>query len=149
MAWKSMQNTASDMLRTDLGGVSGSTTDGTTVDVIFSNDGSTRLAAFAEWDVILQYWEATGTPGYQVTRLAYNPGTPGSLGDNEWAVEGTYYDSGATTADAFDPGILNPDEYIKITMKLNPIVGTPNANVAFVSPPNGGSRAAVGFTRTP
>lgn len=146
MAWKTMERIDGDLYRTELGGTSGSCTASAFVDVVCLNEGETRLEDFERWDVILRYWEDSGTPGYQVTYLAYDSGTLSALDDNEWIVEGIYRDAGAATVETYDPGILNPDEYIRVRMKLNPTLSASLPHTAWVCPANGGSPAAVSFT---
>ncbi len=140
-AWKEMENNSGEIARTNISSLGAVTVNGGTINMTLQNAGETKLEDFDEWDLILQYYDTSAN--YLVKRLTYNSGTPSN---NEWTVEGIYLDAGSSTAEAFDPGIFNPDEEMVIEMKVNPAVGTPNANMATVATANGVSATAI-FTR--
>ena len=102
------------------------------------NAGETKLEDFDKWDVILQYYDPNDN--YLLKRLDYNSGTPNN---DEWTVKGIYLNAGSGTAEVFDPGIFNPDEEMVLLLKVNPIVGTPNANMVTVATYNGVSATAT------
>jgi hypothetical protein len=103
------------------------------VDVRVRNTGQTKLARYEQWDIIVHYRDSEG--GDHLTWLPYSAA---GLGDNQWNFTGIYYtDSGGEHPEAFDPGILNPDEEIEIECKLNPPVGEDTINLVSVSTPNG------------
>lgn len=143
-SWKQMGERDTAILRTELsqmaqtpagegcGGLS-------TTYVTIANTGMTKLADYDEWDVIIQYQDTGG--GRWVKWLPYNPSSPG---DNEWGIFGIYLDETAGKPEMFEPGILNPGEEIKITVKLNPAIGDNTTNLMTVSTPNGVS-ASVHF----
>lgn len=117
------------IMRTELTPLSTSLPSGNTLDIILENSGQTRLADFDKWDVILQYYDGTGT--YHVVWLPY---TDGTLGDNEWQVSWIRLDG---SPEVFEPNILNPKEEIKIRAQLNPAPGAGTTNMAVVATPNG------------
>ena len=95
-----------------------------------TNEGQTDLAEFARWDVIVEY-QNSGTD--YATYLEYTTDTP--PGDNQWMVAGIYLPNG--NAEVYDPGILNPEEKMKLVIVLNP--GTECGTTAriTISTPNG------------
>jgi len=107
---------------------------GHTVVVTLTNEGSTKLADFDQWDVIVQY----DSDGDNVVKwLSYVEGGPGWASD-KWS-EGI--------EDVFEPGIFNPKEKMTITMSVSsPITPTGQAGQAFIATPNGITASAV-FTR--
>ena len=140
-AWKEMESTSGEIARTNISSLGAETSDGITINLTLENAGETKLEDFDEWDMILQYYDTSDN--YLVKRLTYNSGTPSN---NEWTVEGIYLNAGSSTSEAFDPGIFNPDEEMVIEMKVNPAMGTPNANMAKVATSNGVSSTTI-FTR--
>ncbi|MFC2001120.1 hypothetical protein ACFLUZ_01285 [Chloroflexota bacterium] len=102
------------------------------VEFTLSNDGETKLADFALWDITVQYYDYLNN--YQVYWLDYVTGTPG---DNQWTVEGIYLDAEAETSELLETGVLNPGEEIVIQVKLSPKVHISAYNLAIISTPNG------------
>ncbi len=100
-----------------------------TLEITVENSGQTRLADFDKWDIIVQYYDGTGT--YHITWLPY---TEDTLEDNEWEVAWIRY-SGA--AEVFEPNVLNPKEQMLIRAQLNPAVGAGTTNMAVVATPSG------------
>lgn len=141
-AWKEMEETSGEIARTNISSLGATTSDGVTIDVTLDNVGETKLVDFEEWDVILQYYD-TGD-NFLVKRLAYTTGSPPA--DNHWQVEGIYLDAGSSTTEVFEKGIFDPDEEMKIRMKVSPAVGSPSANMVIVAAPNGVSTSTI-FTR--
>ncbi len=121
-----------EIMRTDLSTLSANQTSPDTLQVTLKNDGQTKLASFTSWDVIVQYYDSGGT--YYVKWLPYVEGAPGN---NEWRRTGIYLNAENLTAEAFEPGILNPGEEMVIEAKLNPPVGEETANLAVISTANG------------
>ena len=117
------------VMRTELSSVSASLPAANTLEVTLENNGQTKLADFDKWDVIVQYYDGTGT--YYTKWLPY---TEGTLGDNEWEVAWIQLDGEAET---FEPNILNPQEQIKIRAQLNPSVGPGTTNMVVVATPSG------------
>ena len=117
------------IMRTEMNSVSASMPAANTLEVTLENDGQTRIADFNKWDVIVQYYDGTGT--YNTRWL---PFTDGTLADNTWEVVWIRL-NGAT--EIFEPGVLNPKEQIMIRAQLNPSVGAGTTNMVVISTPNG------------
>ncbi len=141
VAWKEMEKTSGEIARTKISSLGATTSDGITIDMTLENTGEIKLEDFEKWDVILQYYDISDN--YLIKRLSY---TSGALGNDEWTVEGLYLDASESSAEVFESGIFNPDEEMKVRMQVNPVVGTPNANLVKVAAPNGVSTSAI-FTR--
>ena len=122
-----------DILRTELSPLDGSWQVLTnTLEVSLGNSGQVKLASFANWDVIVQFYDADSN--HHVQWLPY---TDGELGDNQWRKKGIYIDAANETPEAFDTGILDPGEEMVIEVKLDPLVGQDTTNLVVVSTPNG------------
>jgi len=117
------------IMRTELTPVSASQPSANTLEVILENSGQTRLADFDKWDVIVQYYDGTGT--YHVEWLPY---TEATLDDNEWEVAWIRLDG---AAEVFEPNVLNPQEEIMIRAQLNPSVGAGTTNMVILGTPSG------------
>lgn len=100
--------------------------------VTVKNNGQTKLASFEKWDVIVHSQDASGQ--MHVTWLPYR-GV--GLDNNEWSIQGIYMDSGGLVPEAFEPGIINPDEEVIMVCKLDPPLGENTMNLVSVSTPNG------------
>lgn len=117
------------IMRTELTPVSTSIPASNTLEEILENSGQTKLADFDKWDVIVQYYDSTGT--YYTKWLPY---TEGTLGNNEWEVVWIRLNE---AAEVFEPNVLNPEEQIKIRAQLNPSVGAGTTNMVVVATPSG------------
>lgn len=117
------------IMRTELSSVSATLPASNTLEVTLENTGQTKLADFDKWDVIVQYYDATGT--YYSQWLPYTGGTPGN---NEWEVVWIRLNG---QPEIFEPNVLNPEEQIKIRAQLNPSVGAGTTNMVVVATPNG------------
>lgn len=107
---------------------------GDSVSVTLKNTGSTKLADFARWDVILQYTDAGD--GSQARWYRYS---------TEWTQQ-IYQSISPPAAEVIEPDILNPGEYVMLTVTVSPIIKVGSTNLATVALPNGISATAV-FTR--
>ncbi|MCR4406674.1 MAG: flagellin [Anaerolineae bacterium] len=137
-SWQRMEARMDEQARTDLTPVGATTlSGGSVVEVTLRNDGTTKLADFDQWDVILQYRGIDG--GYYATWYPYG------LGQNEWSVYDIFLDA-PTTPEVFEPDILNPGEEVVIWVSVAPAVGEGTTNLATVVTPNGIS-ASIHFTR--
>ena len=116
-------------MRTELSPVSTNQPASNTLEVTLENSGQTKIADFDEWDVIVQYYDGTGT--YYTSWL---PHTEETLDDNKWEVVWIRLNG---EAEVFEPNLLNPEEQIKIRAQLNPSVGTNTTNMVVVATPNG------------
>lgn len=112
---------------------------GADVELTFRNTGSAKIADFAEWDVIVQYYTVQGT--YVVNWLPY--GASASPGDNQWGVGGIYLTAATLTPEVYEPGILNPGEEIIVRLKLFPSVGTETTNLVTIAVANGVGQSAI------
>jgi len=140
-SWREMEQRTDERARTRISPVAAQAISADTVEMALRNEGEPKLADFEQWDVIAQYYDATG--GCLVKWLSYTQGLPGN---DEWRVEGIYLDASQATAEVYEPGILNPDEEMVIQMKLFPALGTNTTNWATIATPNGISASTV-FTR--
>jgi hypothetical protein len=115
-----------EMIRTRLTGISASLPAANTLQAVIENSGQTKLASFEKWDFIVQYYDAGDN--YYVNWLPYNAGTPG---DNEWQKTGLYFNG---QPEAFEPGILNPQEQLGLEAILNPAAGYRAVNLTLATP---------------
>ena len=97
--------------------------------VTVQNTGQTKLASFDKWDVIVHYYDESGT--YYTKWLPYTEETPG---DDEWQAARIGL-NGPT--DFFEPGILNPSEELVILARINPLSGNATVGNVTVSTANG------------
>jgi len=130
-----MQERMGERARTDLAAMGAATTPGGDyVSVTLKNAGSTKLADFNRWDVILQYTDGAG--GYHVTWYPYS---------SKWT-KTIYMDADMGVAEVVEPDILNPGEEMVVLVDVSPyLVGTGTTNLATLSVPNG-IRASSVFT---
>lgn len=138
-AWDEMGKNSENTMRTVLSTISAAQTAADTLEFTVKNDGETKVAEYAKWDFIVEYYDGSG--GYHVQWLPYASAAPAA---NQWTNKGIYLDAGAETPEVFDPGILNPREEIVLEAKLDPPAGAGTTNRAVVSTPNG-VRAATTF----
>jgi archaellum component FlaF (FlaF/FlaG flagellin family) len=132
-AWQQMQERTGEYNRTGLSAVGTSGT-GPQLNVTLENTGSEPLRDYAQWDVLVLYYESNGT--YHITYLEYEPtGLP--VGNNQWAVEGIYVDAGVSTPEVFSPNIHDPSEFLVVRLKTNPNYDASANNLVVVSTPNG------------
>jgi archaeal flagellar protein FlaF len=132
-SWRDMESRLGERAHTSLTPVRAQTSGGGgTVEVTLRNDGQTKLADFAHWDMIVKY--DTGTQSL-IEQLPYGSGV------NQWAP--TAILAGDGLAEVLDPGILNPDEQIVLRVLLSPAVGLGTRNAVTVVTPNGISASAV------
>lgn len=130
-SWREVEERMGERARTDLSIITTETKPGGgTVEITIRNEGSTKLADFEWWDVILQYYEAGG---YRVEWYPFG----------EWSVEGIYLDASETIVETFDPNILNPGEEMVIWVSVSPAVVVATTNQATVVTPNGISASSV------
>jgi archaellum component FlaF (FlaF/FlaG flagellin family) len=113
--WKEMEARSAEQVHTQLT-ITNVTSSTPYVDVEVRDDDSTALADYDCMDVIVQYTTGSGAPV-----LAWIPYTSGSLAENTWNVQGI-------TNDAFEPGILNPGETLKMRIWLDPPAGGGTTN---------------------
>jgi len=105
---------------------------GSDVEVTIENDGETALRGYSMWDLLLAYQGATG---HQIQRLTYT--TSASPAAGEWTVEGIYKDAGTSTAEVYQPDIVDPGEEFVIKAVLSPVVSSPSDNSLVLAVDNG------------
>ncbi len=124
--------TKGEAMRTEISLLSAGRLGSGNIGVTLSNSGQMKLAIFSKWDIIFQYYDDSDT--YYIEWL---PFTEEILGNNEWQKTGIYLDAGDETPEAFEPGILNPGEEMKIEAKLNPLPQEGTTVDVIISTPNG------------
>jgi len=130
-----MQQREGDRARTNLAPLAAAVTPlGDYVQVTLKNTGSTKLADFDQWDVILHYTDALGSD--HVAWFAYPA---------QWTAQ-LYQTAATATPEVFDPGILNPGEEVELLINVPDVVGTGTVNQATISTPNGVTASTI-FTR--
>ncbi|MCC7446394.1 MAG: hypothetical protein IT324_03210 [Anaerolineae bacterium] len=144
-SWQSMEARISTQARTHLSPVNAYAVGGTANDLEFTyrNDGETKLAEFAHWDVFVQYFDSSDPVGYHIERLAYTANTPGP---NQWTVGGIYANTKLGEAETYDPGILNPGEEAVFAVNLSPALGV-RKTIQFIPVTPNGISAPTQFTR--
>lgn len=100
---------------------------GEIVQLTLKNSGTTRLADFSHWDVIVEYQDGVSE---QVNWLPY--GTDA----NEWSAQ-IYQDAATLLPESFDPNILNPGEDLVVTVNVSPAMADGSTNRITVVTPNG------------
>jgi len=118
--WKEMEARSGEQARTQLT-ISNVTHASPYVDVDLRNDGSTRVAEFERMDVVVEYTTGGGT-----AVVAWIPYTPGPLAANTWTVQ-------SIVNDAFEPGILNPGETLRMRIWLDPAAGSGTTNRVLIA----------------
>ncbi len=121
VSWQAMQARADLRTRTSLTPIRSQAINDTSVlAFVYRNDGKTRLADFAKWDLIVQYHDSGNPAAYYAEWLPYSAAAPA---DNQWTVEGIYQDAERKLAEVIEPGIVNPGEELAIQIKLFPPLG--------------------------
>ena len=134
---KQATQTTQEVSRTDIT-VIRALRNGLFVDVYVLNSGKVHLAQFANWDVLIQYYDAGKT--YHITPVSYTSNS--NPGDNQWTVAQIYSDSSMTTKEVYEPGMLNPGEVLFMKARMSPAVGSKTVNMVTVSTDNGVSASA-------
>jgi hypothetical protein len=117
------------IMRTEIIPLDASLPSANTLEITVENSGQSRLADFDKWDIIVQYYDDTGT--YHIVWLPY---TEDALGDNEWQIAWIRINGGA---EVFEPNVLNPKEQMLIRAQLNPSVGAGTTNLAVIDTSSG------------
>lgn len=139
LATQAMARRSEDQARTALTLLAAETKSaGAFVELTFRNTGSTKLADFDEWDVVVQYY--TAPSAYVITWLPYVATTIPS--DNQWAIGGLYLSAATAVPEVYEPDILNPGEEIVMRIKLFPVVGPNTTNLATIAVTNGVGQSA-------
>lgn len=132
---RQMQERVGERARTSITPLSANTTAlGDSVQLTLKNAGSTKLADFDQWDVILQYSDGTN----QQIRWY-----PNGAGLNQWQVTGIYQSTSPSVPEVVDPSIFDPGEEMVITVSVSPTVAASTTNLATVATPNGITASTV------
>ena len=101
---------------------------GSKINVFINNTGSTKIlnSEYSHMDVFIHY-NATGT-GKITKWIPYND-TTGEPGNNEWTVR-------RISPDLINPGIFDPDEEMKIMIRVYPAIEKNSTNWIKVVTPN-------------
>lgn len=130
--WKDMEVMAEDLARTMIAATTAQAIapwDGV-IEVTVENTGQRTLGKFADWDVMVQYYDSSNI--YQIRRLDYVSGT--TLGDNQWVVYAIQVNG---SSEIFQPGLLNPGEQVLLRLKPVPDLGNGKTLLVVVDTPNG------------
>ena len=134
-ALQTMEHRIEQTARTKIAGVSATTLPGgTDVRIVIKNSGEVSLSDFEHWDMLVQYTDSLGDLSIQ--SLTYSASSPPASG--QWAVDGIFRDVASSTAEVFEPGVLNPSEEVVLPARVSPNVGNGTTdNLATVSTSRG------------
>jgi cadherin-like protein len=117
-SWQEMQTRLDTQARSSLTAIRARIVDnGTDVEFSVRNTGTAKLADFQRWDAIVQYNDANSAS--HIVWLGYKVNAPER---GQWTVAGIYLDSEKQTAEAFEPGVLDPGEEATFQLKISPPV---------------------------
>lgn len=140
VSWQDMEHRLAEQERTALSTVDAHTAGGgVIVELTLRNVGSTRLADFEQWDAILEYYDAGSPAGRHIGWMPFTS----SPAVNQWSVAGFYLDALQDTGEAFEPGILNPDEEMVLRFQVSPAVAQGTAVRALIAPQNGAATSTI------
>lgn len=129
-SWIERQQVEEERSRTNLIVVEAEANSGS-VDLVIRNVGSTKLADYQDWDVILHYY--TGS-SYVVRWVPYERET---TEHERWELVGIYLDASQIIAEQYEPGILNPGEELVLRGFFDSPARGDTAGMAAVIAPNG------------
>lgn len=146
-AWQEMETRLNQQTRTHLTVADAEVvSNGTLLNLMLENSGTTKLADFDRWDVMVQYAD-DGTPAdYHIGWLPFAAGSPAL---DEWTVEGIYLDGAAAMPETLEENILNPGEMARLQLNLDAPVGIGEAMGVAVSVDNGATVTAFTTRNTP
>ena len=140
--WQAMQSRVGEQVHTNMVAVHGHViTDNELVTVVYRNQGTTRLADFENWDVIVRYIDSDNQ--HHIRWLPYEDGLAAI---NQWTVAGIYIDTEQNQVELYDIGVLNPGEEIRLQLNVEPEVGF-GQPVWVVTVAGNGSSAELFFVR--
>ena len=119
---------------------------GNTIQMIYENTGSEKVANFKNWDVIVRYYDTSNPSKAYTTWVPYAESSPSN---NEWTVAGIYADAKRGIPEAYDPGILNPGEQIVIEVHLPHTVAPATQVQVTLAVKNGANLSGVFIRNTP
>lgn len=129
-SWIERQQVDEERIRTNLLVVAAQASS-SSVDLTIRNAGSTKLADFRDWDVILHYHTDSS---YLVQWVPYEELT---VGQERWELVGIYVDAAQAIAEKYEPGILNPGEELVLRGFFGSLAQGDTAGLAAVIAPNG------------
>lgn len=127
--WKGMEVRTEELARTGIAATSALWVS-PMIEVTVQNSGQRALGKFADWDVVVQYYDASSV--YYIRRLEYVAGT--SPGENQWVVYAIQLNGSTET---FQPGMLDPGEDLILRLHPVPELGNNKTILVVVSTPNG------------
>ncbi len=122
-----MQENKNEMLKTEIE-INETRTDGVDILVSLNNTGSTKIGDYEYMDVIVRYCNVSNS-----TKTLWVPYREDTVpAKNTWIIE-------RITQDAINPGIFDPDEEMKIWIRLSSTdaIGNSSENWIQVTAPNG------------
>ncbi len=119
---------------------------GNTIQMIYENTGSEKVANFKNWDVIVRYYDTSNPSKAYTTWVPYAESSPSN---NEWTVAGIYADAKRGIPEAYDPGILNPGEQIVVEVHLPHTVAPATQVQVTLAVKNGANLSGVFIRNTP
>ncbi len=128
-----MEDTAATIRRTEVEIAAKNPNDigGGDIEYYVTNTGQVDLESFEDWDVVAEY---LGEDDAQhLTYVSYTAANP--PGDNRWTVEGIYFPD--NDPEAFNVGILDPGEKLKLIVDLQPRVKKQHDVKLTIATPNG------------
>ncbi|MBI4287308.1 MAG: hypothetical protein HY671_02630 [Chloroflexi bacterium] len=137
--WKAMERRSTDIGNTIISATGVVDQGNGGFDINVRNTGQRVIGHFSDWDVIVQYYEASGT--YAIKRLSYVTGT--SPSNNQWAVNAIKR-NGAT--EVYAPGLLDPREDLTLRLKPNPPVG-PGKTILVIISTDRGVTTSIQYTK--
>jgi Cadherin-like len=138
--WEESDLRLQEQGRTGLSVVRTLTHAGTQVDLTVKNSGSTRLADYKQWDMIVEYHDGNALSG---SHIAWLPYTKELTAAGAWTVQGIYADAENSVPEAYDPGIFDPGEEMIIDLQLDPAIAAGSYVQVVVSPSNGVSTSTI------
>jgi hypothetical protein len=121
-----------DIMRTNILVLEASQPSSDILKVVLRDNGQTKLGSFDRWDLIMHYRDI-----YNKDCVNWFPYVESAPANNQWIVDGIYLDVDTLTPEVFEPGILNPEEEMVITCRLDPPVKSASVNWISISTPNG------------
>lgn len=128
-SWKKIEERSQIFLQTSIHASPPASYNGGRIELLVANDGQTDLARFEKWDIIVEY-----QTGESVYLSHANSSVPDA---NMWTVEGIYLSTNTSIPEAFDFGILNSWETVKMFLNVQPEVGAGESARVTVSTDSG------------
>jgi hypothetical protein len=121
-----------EIMRTNIVVVEASQPTADSLKVVLRDSGQTKLGNFNRWDLIIHFRDINGQD--RVNWFPYVESVPAY---NQWSISGFYLNAGTYSPEVFEPGILNPEEEMVITCRIDPSVEPASVNRISIATPNG------------